>query len=94
MRKLQNRTLISFRVKKEQETAPKQAVSESEKLPCLCRKCGEFMCNVQDLRLLKQIHRVVINDDIYEKMDVVDHTKPYNVDDIVIKKKVFFNVRN
>lgn len=87
---LQADTLESFKMKKEQESAPGIVVDESEKLSCLCRGCGAFMCDVRDLRILNESNRVVINKDIYQRMNVESHPKPTSRKNATVDKKVCF----
>jgi tRNA-dihydrouridine synthase len=74
--------------KQEREAVENSEIQSVDVVIIHCKSCNQLVCHAQDLRRFKDAHHVVINRDIYDRMDVKDHKKPKTIDGIFFGKKV------
>ena len=74
--------------KQEREAIKRSKLKNVDGVTFYCRKCNGLVCHAQDMRRYKEAHHVVINRDIYDRMDVKPHDKPKTYDNIGFNQKV------
>lgn len=83
-------TTNTAKSEKKSSKSSNQAIDKSLSPLFHCQKCGELICHGYELRTYKKNHHVVISKDVYERLVIGQHKKPFEDPDFAITKKVRF----